>query len=271
MKTTSSLVVAAALAGGAFAVQAQENVFKIGVTRYDTHAKTNGVSGIGVPPGADVEVGDATTAILVYERLFGPNLGAELVMGIPPTIKAKASGSVAFLNGTGTLLSTRNWAPTLLVNYHFFDAGGDLAAVRRRRHQLHPVPQREDEPSGRRRRHGQLVGAGGSGRHRLRDRQEHHRLRQPGRGQGEEQGRGDRQHGADDDRRLPADGVLGGRRLQVLTSGATGRSSGRQCRQAFFSLSKRARSGRYGSRSLSGRPIFLPSAEAFSMSRFQMA
>ena len=93
MKTTSSLVVAAALAGGAFAAQAQDNVFKIGVTRYDTHAKTNGISGIGVPPGADVKVGDATTVILVYERLFGPNFGAELVIGIPPTIKAKAAGT----------------------------------------------------------------------------------------------------------------------------------------------------------------------------------
>jgi len=121
MKTTSSLVVAAALVGSAFAVQAQDNVFKIGVTRYDTHAKTNGVSGIGVPPGADVKVGDATTAILVYERLFGPNFGAELVMGIPPAIKAEASGSVEFLNATGTILSTKNWAPTLLFNYHFFE------------------------------------------------------------------------------------------------------------------------------------------------------
>lgn len=123
MKTISSLVVAAALAGGALAAQAQDNVFKIGVTRYDTHSKTNGISGIGVPPGADAKVGDATTVILVYERLFGPNLGAELVMGIPPTIKAKASGSVEFLNATGTVLSTENWAPTLLFNYHFFEPG----------------------------------------------------------------------------------------------------------------------------------------------------
>ncbi len=61
MKTISSLVVAAALAGGALAAQAQDNVFKIGVTRYDTHAKTNGIDGIGVPPGADAKVGDATT------------------------------------------------------------------------------------------------------------------------------------------------------------------------------------------------------------------
>lgn len=123
MKTTSSLVVAAVLAGTGLAAQAQDNVFKVGVTRYDTHSKTNGISGVGVPEGADAKVGDATTVIFVYERLFGPNLGAELVMGIPPTIKAKATGSVAFLNATGTVLSAKNWAPTVLFNYHFFEPG----------------------------------------------------------------------------------------------------------------------------------------------------
>jgi outer membrane protein len=123
MKTTTSLVVAAALAGGAFAAQTQDNMFKIGVTRYDTHAKTNGISGIGVPAGADATVSDENTVILVYERLFGPNFGAELVMGIPPTLKAKATGSAAFLNAAGTVLEAENWAPTLLFNYHFFEPG----------------------------------------------------------------------------------------------------------------------------------------------------
>ena len=123
MNKISSLLVAAVLAGAAFAVPAQDNVFKIGATRYDTHAKTNGISGIGVPEGADAKVGDATTVILVYERLFGPNFGAEIVMGIPPTIKTKASGSVEFLNATGTVLEVDNWAPTLLFNYHFFEPG----------------------------------------------------------------------------------------------------------------------------------------------------
>ncbi len=121
MKTISSLVVAAALSFGALAAQAQDNVFKVGVTRYDAHSKTNGISGIGVPPGADAKVGDATTVIFVYERLFTPNIGAELVIGIPPTIKAKATGSVAFL-GDG-VLSAKNVAPTLLFNYHFFNPG----------------------------------------------------------------------------------------------------------------------------------------------------
>ena len=123
MKTISSLVVAAVLAGAALSAQAQDNVFKFGVTRYDTHAKTNGINGIGVPAGADATVSDENTIILVYERLLGPNFGAELVMGIPPTLKAKATGSAAFLNAAGTVLEAENWAPTLLFNYHFFEQG----------------------------------------------------------------------------------------------------------------------------------------------------
>jgi outer membrane protein len=32
-----------------------------------------------------------------YERLITPNIGIELVLGVPPKIKATATGSVAFL------------------------------------------------------------------------------------------------------------------------------------------------------------------------------
>ena len=122
MKTLrSSLALSAlALASGA-ALADGDNVFKVGVTRYDTHSRTSGISGIGVPAGADAEVGSATTAIFVYERLLtpiSPNLGIEFVLGIPPRLKAKATGSVAFLGDD--VLSARNVAPTLLLNYHFF-------------------------------------------------------------------------------------------------------------------------------------------------------
>ena len=121
MKTISSLALAAALALCTFGAAAQDNVFKVGVTRYDTHSKTNGISGIGVPPGANAETNDATTVIFVYERMFTPQIGAELVLGIPPTIKAKATGSVAFLGSN--VLSAKNLAPTLLFNYHFGGPG----------------------------------------------------------------------------------------------------------------------------------------------------
>ncbi|HEX4233804.1 MAG TPA: OmpW family outer membrane protein [Caldimonas sp.] len=120
MKTLPTLaLVALALASGA-AVADGDNVVKVGITRYDSHAKTDGITGIGVPPGADVDVDAATTAIFVYERLLtpiSPNLGLEFVLGVPPTLKAHGTGSVAFL---GEVLSAKNLAPTLLLNYHFF-------------------------------------------------------------------------------------------------------------------------------------------------------
>jgi outer membrane protein len=121
MRTTLQALAAACIAAACGAASAQSNVVQFGVTEYTTHSRTNGISGIGVPPGADVEVGNATTAIFTYERLFTPNMGVELVLGVPPKIKAKATGSVAFLGDD--VLSARNVAPTLFFNYHFGQPG----------------------------------------------------------------------------------------------------------------------------------------------------
>lgn len=118
-----------ALALGACAIllsgsaTAQDNVVKVGLTEYTTHSRTNGVTGIGVPAGADATTGNATTIILVYERMVTPNIGVELVLGIPPRVRADAAGTVAFL-GTD-ILSAKNLGPTLLFNYHF-GQNGDL-------------------------------------------------------------------------------------------------------------------------------------------------
>jgi outer membrane protein len=109
-----------ALACGA--AQAQ-HTFKFGAVRYDSHSRTTGVTGIGIPPGADAEVGDATTALFTYEYAVSPNFGVELVLGVPPKITAKAKGSVAFL---GEVLTARNVAPAVLVNYHFGQPGQGL-------------------------------------------------------------------------------------------------------------------------------------------------
>jgi outer membrane protein len=113
--------VACSLVGGA--AVAQVNTFKVGAIYYQTHAKTNGVSGIGVPAGSDVDVGNATTLLLTYERTITPNVGVEFVFGVPPTIKANATGPLASL---GEVLSTKNVAPTLLLNYHFGAPGDAL-------------------------------------------------------------------------------------------------------------------------------------------------
>ena len=117
-----SLAVSLAATLAAGTAWAQDNVVKVGITEYTTHSHTNGISGIGVPAGADAQTGNAATVIFVYERMVTPNIGAELVLGIPPKIKAKATGSVAFLGDD--VLSAKNLAPTFFVNYHF-GAPGD--------------------------------------------------------------------------------------------------------------------------------------------------
>jgi len=119
---------AAALAASAILLSgkasAQDNVVKVGLTEYTTHSRTNGVTGIGVPAGADATTGNATTIILVYERMVTPNIGVELVLGIPPRVRADAAGTVAFLGSD--ILSAKNLGPTLLFNYHFGQSGDTL-------------------------------------------------------------------------------------------------------------------------------------------------
>jgi outer membrane protein len=114
--------VALVLAVVSAATAAQENVAKVGAIYYQTHSRTSGISGIGVPPGADADVGNATTLLFTYERLITPQIGIELVLGVPPKIKSRATGSVAFLGDD--VLSAKIVAPTLLVNHHF-GADGD--------------------------------------------------------------------------------------------------------------------------------------------------
>lgn len=115
------LAFGAVIALAAGAAQAQNNVVKAGLIYYDTHSSTTGIQGIGIPAGADAETGDATTLIFVYERTLTPNIGVELVLGIPPKISAKATGSVAFLGDD--ILTAKNVAPTLLFNYYFGQPG----------------------------------------------------------------------------------------------------------------------------------------------------
>lgn len=108
------------------AAQAQNNVVKFGITYYDTHSSTSGLSTTPTLPGlagSDAKTGDATTVIAVYERLLTPNIGAELVLGVPPRIDAEATGPLAGLTAqlgiSNEILSAKNVAPTFLVNYYF--------------------------------------------------------------------------------------------------------------------------------------------------------
>ena len=120
-KTAIALAAMVATVAMPGAASAQDNILKFGVSEYTTHSQTNGVTGLGVQPGADAKTGDATTVILTYERMFTPNIGVELVVGLPPRIHSSAAGSVAFLGDD--VLSAKNVSPTLFVAYHFGEPG----------------------------------------------------------------------------------------------------------------------------------------------------
>ena len=119
------LLLAAALPCGAALAQSgdQLNTVKLGVISYQPHARTTGITGLGVPAGADASIGSATTLLFTYERVLSPQLGLEFVLGVPPKITAKGAGTVPFL---GEVLSARNVAPTVLLNYHFGQPGDGL-------------------------------------------------------------------------------------------------------------------------------------------------
>jgi len=118
MNTTLSLsTIAAVLLLASTTSHAQLHTVKSGLIRYDSNSKTTGIQGIGVPAGADAQVGDASTLMVSFERALTPQLGVEVVLGIPPRIKARATGTVAFLGDD--VLSAKNVAPTVLLNYHF--------------------------------------------------------------------------------------------------------------------------------------------------------
>ena len=82
----AALAGATTLAGNALA---QANTVKADVIHYQTHtqthaqthAQTTGITGIGVPAGADAQVGNATNVLLFFEREVAPNLGVERVLG----------------------------------------------------------------------------------------------------------------------------------------------------------------------------------------------
>lgn len=120
IRNLTLLSAATLLAGSALA---QAHTFKLGAIHHQTNAKTNGLTGLGVPAGADITVNSATTALFAYEREIAPNMGLELVLGLPPTLKAKASGTASFL---GDVLSAKSVAPTLFLNYHFGAADSQL-------------------------------------------------------------------------------------------------------------------------------------------------
>ena len=109
----------------AFADEPANNV-RIGSYSVFFHTSADDLSGPYVPAGANLKVKDLETLYLAYVRSLTDSFEAELALGVPPTTKTEGSGpaTLGSVPYNDQIISTAKWfAPTLLINYKFFDPG----------------------------------------------------------------------------------------------------------------------------------------------------
>jgi outer membrane protein len=94
---------------------------------YDTRA--DDLTGPYVPPGANLKLKDVITPYFAYVRRLNSHLSVELAMGVPPLTKTigKGPAKLGSVPYNGQEVVTARWlAPTLLLNYTFFDESATL-------------------------------------------------------------------------------------------------------------------------------------------------
>jgi outer membrane protein len=123
------LSIPALLAGAATARAADgidSNDFRLGLYSVFYHASADNLAGPYVPPGVNLKADDVETLYIGYIRRLSPHFQAELAMGWPPVTKTEGAGpaTLGSVPYAGQVISTARWfAPTLLVEYNFFDEG----------------------------------------------------------------------------------------------------------------------------------------------------
>ena len=101
-----------------------ENTVRVGVYYVHYHSSADDISGPFVPSGLNLRVDDVETLYLAYVRRLSEHFDLELAAGYPPLTKTKGRGP-AMLGSVpydGQIISSARWfAPSLLLNYKFFD------------------------------------------------------------------------------------------------------------------------------------------------------
>jgi outer membrane protein len=128
MSTTIKAAAAGALLALAVCVahadSVPENTIRIGVYYVHYHSSADDLSGPYVPTGLNLSVNDVETLYLAYVRRLSEHFDLELAAGWPPLTKTEGRGpaTLGSVPYNGQVISTARWfAPTLLLNYKFFD------------------------------------------------------------------------------------------------------------------------------------------------------
>jgi len=133
VRTLSAALAAAAAslycAAPALADDVPSNSARIGLYSVFFHVKADDLSGPYVPPGANIDAKNLTTLYLGYVRRLSSHFDVELAIGYPPLQKTVGKGpaTLGSVPYDGQVIATARWlAPTLLVEYMFFDENSKL-------------------------------------------------------------------------------------------------------------------------------------------------
>jgi outer membrane protein len=125
--TCSALLAAAAAHADSDSVP--DNTVRVGVYYIHYHSSADDLSGPYVPSGVNLAVEDVQTLYLAYVRRLSVHFDVELAAGYPPLTKTDGRGpsQLGSVPYNGVEISTARWfAPTLLLNYKFFDDSSPL-------------------------------------------------------------------------------------------------------------------------------------------------
>lgn len=106
-----------------------DNEIRVGMYYVHFFTQADDIQGPFVPAGVNISVEDLETLYLAYVRRLSSHFNLELAFGWPPLTRTDGKGP-AFLGSVpynGQVISTARWfAPTLLLNYVFFDESQPL-------------------------------------------------------------------------------------------------------------------------------------------------
>lgn len=131
MRMTSVTIAAALLGLGLAAPLAHadgtsdlDNQVRVGVYYIHYASSADDISGPFTPAGLNLRVDDLETLYLAYVRRLSTHFELELAAGYPPLTKTVGRGpaTLGSVPYNGQVISTARWfAPSLLLNYKFFD------------------------------------------------------------------------------------------------------------------------------------------------------
>jgi len=124
IKTVAVTTLLALAISSAQADSVPDNSIRLGVYYVQYHSHADDISGPFVPAGLNLHVNDIETLYIAYVRRLSEHFDLELAAGYPPLTKTEGRGpeTLGSVPYNGQVISTARWfAPTLLLNYKFFD------------------------------------------------------------------------------------------------------------------------------------------------------